>query len=374
MKKRIYLDTAAGYANPSSIHQEGMTARAKLEGARSDVARFLGAHVDEIVFTSSGTESNNLAIFGTGHRVLKLPKHPVSGIITSVIEHPSILNACIRLEGAGEIITYLPVDREGLIDPKILAEKLKPDTRLVTLHYVNNEIGVVQSIPEITKVIRKHRKFHSINLPYFHLDACQATRFFDLNVAKLGVDLLTINSGKVYGPEGVGVLYVKRGIKLKPILAGGGQENGLRSGTENLGAIVDFAKALKLCEKFREKESARLTKLRDYFIEKLLKIPGTVLNGSASARAPHNINVSFLGTDSEYVVLSLDAKGVACSSGSACSARSESASYVLKSLDADNSRAQSAVRFTLSRTTTKSDLNYVLKILPEIINRARPNL
>ncbi len=365
MKKRIYLDTAAGLANPSSIHQEGVKARAKLEGARSDVARFLGAHADEIVFTSGGTESNNLAVFGIG-----------GPIITSVIEHPSILNACIRLEGAGEKISYLPVNSDGLIDPRILADKLKPDTRLVTLHYANSEIGVVQPIAEIAKVIRKHRKFNSTNFPYLHLDACQATRFYDLNVAKLGVDLLTLNGGKiypapggVYGPEGSGVLFVKRGIKLKSMFVGGGQENGRRSGTENLPAIEGLAKALKLCEKLRDKETLNLTKLRDYFIEKLLKIPDTVLNGSANFRAPHNVNVSFLNTDSEYVVLSLDAKGVACSSGSACSARSESASYVLKSLGVDNSRAQSAVRFTLGRDTTKSDLNYVLKVLPQIIAR-----
>lgn len=362
-KRLINLDTAAGSDNPSSIHVAGVRAGRALGEARQTVAQILDAHDNEIIFTSGGTEANNLAIFGltkslkTGH------------IITTKIEHASILEPCRQLEREGFSVTYLPVKSDGLIDLKELAQVLRPDTVLVSIGYANNEIGVIQPIREISRV-KNFKKLQAI----FHSDACQAPSFLNLNVNQLGIDMLTLNSSKIYGPKGVGCLYVRRGINLQPILYGGGQERGQRSGTENVSAIVGFAKALEQCAKRREKESARLIKLRDYFIECLLMLGGNssqqavILNGSRTSRLPNNVNVSFVGADSEFVVLNLDARGVLAASGSACSAHEKLASHVIMALGI---QAGNAVRFTLGRDTKKSDLDYVLKILPDILKRAR---
>lgn len=341
------MDAAAGRVNPSSIHQEGVAARAKLEQARRTVAEVLVCQPDEIIFTSGGTESNNLAIFGVNQ-----PRGLVNHRGFSEIEHSSILQTDPKA-------TLIPVNADGLVDLSELKKSLAPKTVLVSIAYANNEIGVIQPIREIAKIIRHARKNGSRVL--FHTDACQAPSFLDLNVARLGVDLLTLNSAKVYGPPGVGCLYVKRGIKLTPQLFGGGQERGWRPGTENVEGIVRFAKALKICASKREQESKRLTVLRDYFIKNLLKFPKVNLNGSASARLPNNVNVSFAGIEAEQLVIELDVKGVACSAGSACSARTGDESHV----------APNGVRFTLGRDTTKTDLDYVLKILPPIIKKLR---
>ncbi|MEK7585021.1 MAG: cysteine desulfurase family protein [Patescibacteria group bacterium] len=368
----INLDAAAGGANPSSIHSAGVAAAAKLADARESVARVLAAHADEIIFTASGTEANNLALLGVA-RAIKSSKK--SHIITLVTEHASVLEPCRALERAGFEVTYLGVKPDGLIDLAEFKKALRPETLLVSISYVNNEIGVIQPIREIAKIIRvQHRVSDSGDTRcLFHIDACQAPQYLDLNVARLGIDLLTLNSAKISNTKGVGVLYVKRGVVLEPIIYGGGQERGLRSGTENVPAITQFAEALKLSVKKREKESARLTKLRDYFIKKLLKIEGATLNGSVTERVANNANVSFAGADSEYVVLSLDAKGVLASSGSACSTQTKDASYVIEALGGGEARAASAVRFTLNPNTQKSDLDHVLKILPEILTRARFN-
>lgn len=387
----IYLDSAAAtpldervlaamrqyltreFGNPSSLHRSGVVARRAVETARAGVASALGAERDEIIFTGSGTEANNLAI-------LDVARESRSGhVITSVIEHVSVLEPCRALERQGLTLTYLPVRHDGLVDPAVLARTLRPDTILVSIGYANNEIGVIQPIREIARVIRnfkklqtKSHKLKADDYPYFHTDACQAPRFLDCRAPTLGVDLLTLNSGKIYGPKGTGCLYVRRGLNLRPILYGGGQEHGLRSGTENVAGIVGFVKALELCVKLRAKESTRLSKLRDHFIFRLLKLNGVTLNGSPTARLPNNVNVSFAGADSEYVVLSLDAADVAASSGSACSTRTKDTSYVIKALGGNEERARSAVRFTLGRDTTKRVLDYVLKILPEILSRAGP--
>lgn len=390
-KVDIYLDTAAAtpldprvrlalqpyfskfFANPTSLHAPGVAARQAVETARAKVAKILSVLPVEIIFTGGGTEANNLAIFGVagienGH------------IITSVIEHASILEPCRALERAGAAVTYLPVRSDGLIEPTALAKTLRPETILVSIGYANNEIGVIQPIRELAKIIRRFKKAANFKLkadsyPYFHTDACQAARFLDCRGPTLGVDLLTLNSGKIYGPRGAGCLYVRRGLKLAPRQFGGGQEHGRRSGTENVPAIVGFAAALELCAKLREKETARLVKWRDYFTKKLLTLSGgnssrqtIVLNGSASARLPNNINASFPGADGEFVVLSLDAAGVAASTGSACSATEKRESSVVAALGGD---AAGAVRFTLGRETTKADLDYVLKILPDILSRAQ---
>lgn len=379
MGRVINLDTAAGADNPSSIHAAGRRARQVLNGARLATAQALNAHADEIIFTSGGTEGNNLAIFGVaGQR---------THIITSVIEHASILEPCRELERRGHPVTYLPVSREGLVSPTDLAKALRPNTRLVSIGYANNEIGVIQPIRELAKIIRhfKNLKPKSYNLevgPYFHTDACQAPCFLDCRASTLGVDLMTLNSDKIYGPHGVGYLFVHRGVKLSPLFYGGGQERGWRSGTENVLGIAGFAAALTLGVKLRKKESDRLAKLRDYFLDRLLKLPGVTLNGSRTMRLPNNINVSFTDADSEFVVFNLDAHGVYASSGSACSTSEKPASHVVMSLGHDDAdgrldstssarQAETAVRFTLGRDIAKRDLNYVLKILPDILKRAR---
>jgi len=371
-KKNIYLDTAAAtpldsralaamrpywlksFANPSSIHYAGTVARRAVEEARAKVAQALETHSSEIIFTSGGTEANNLAIFGVAHQFAI--NHKQSGhIITSTIEHTSVLEPCRQLERVGWQVTYLPVNADGLVEPNVLTKALRPETALVSIGYANNEIGVIQPIRELAKVIRR-----AARRPYFHIDACQAPRFLTCRVPTLGVDMMTVNSDKIYGPKGVGALFARHSLELSPLIFGGGQERGLRSGTENVAGIVGFAVALELCEKLREKESIRLTKLRDYFIDHLLRLPHAKLNGAREARLPNNVNVSFGDADSEFVVLNLDVAGVAVSTGSACSTYGKGESHV----------APNSVRFTFDRATVKSDLDYVLKILPEILKRS----
>src|SRR3989344_5805487 len=392
--KQVYLDAAAAtpvdgrvlavmrpylardFGNPSSIHDSGVKAKRAVETARGGIASILGAQADEIIFTSGGTEANNLAILGPARILGK------GHIITTVIEHASVLEPCRLLEREGWIITYLPVRNDGLVDPTELKRALRPETILVSIAYANNEIGVIQPLRELAKVIRhfknvQHRVSHKVcdtrrlTPPFFHTDPCQAPRFLDCRVTTLGVDMMTLNSGKIYGPKGVGCLYARRGIKLAPLLGGGGQEQGRRSGTENVVGIVGFSAALELCVKLLEKESTQFSKLRDYFIDRLLKLPGVTLNGSRESRLPNNVNVSFAGADSEYLVLNLDAAGVACSSGSACSAQTKDSSYVIKALGGSEAQARGAVRFTLGRETAKADLDYVLRILPDILKRSR---
>jgi cysteine desulfurase len=384
--RRIYLDTAAAtpldkrvvkamqpwwqkqFGNPSSIHAEGEVARKALEQSRKNLANFLSAHPDEIIFTSGGTEGNNLVLNGVVAMSPRKDKH----IIVSAIEHSSILATVKALERWGVAVTVLPVSSGGLVEAKTLADALRPETVLVSIGYVNNELGAIQNLPELAKVIRHWRKERGEVYPYFHTDACQAGRFLELNVARLGVDLLTINASKLYGPKGVGALYVKRGVQLLPTIYGGGQEAARRAGTENVPSIVGFATAVEICARERDKENKKIISLRDYFITKLLTLSGTSLNGPVGEnRIAHNINISFADTEAEQVVIELDAKGVACSAGSACSIRSHDDSYVVKALGKSAVEAASAVRFTLGRDTAKSDLNYVLKILPPILVKLR---
>jgi cysteine desulfurase len=293
-----------------------------------------------------------------------------SHIIVSAIEHASVLQPAKELEKRGEVaLTVLPVDKDGVVDLKVLKESLRPETILVSIMFANNEIGTIQPIKEIAKILRDFRRERGLNkdhanYPYFHTDACQATRFFDLDTRKLGVDLMTINANKMYGPKGGGALYVRRGVKVAPLLYGGGQEGTLRSGTENVSGIVGLAKAFVLATKFRDKETKNLNKLRDYAIKKIQKeIPGTILNGSATNRLPNNLNFTFPGVDAEWLVLQLDAKGISCSTGSACSFNTKDESYVIMALGKTEADAKSSVRFSLGRETTKSDLDILIKYL-----------
>ena len=334
--KRIYLDAAAGPANPSSLHQEGVLASRKLAGARQKIAETLHCQPDEIIFTSGGTESNNLAIFG-----LK-PRH----IITTNLEHASVLEPAKKSNA------------NFLANISDLKNNLKKQTDLVSVIYAHNEIGTVHDIRAISKIIRKFRQENKTRYPYLHIDACQAGNYLDLNVQKLGVDLMTLNGSKL-GVAGVGCLFVRRGIKLSPILLGGGQERGLRSGTENVVGIAKFARALEQAQKNREVNNQKVSELRDYFISKLLKLKNVKLNGSLESRLPNNINISFAGLLGEQIVLELDAKGIACSTGSACGLQTHD---IIKT-------NLSVVRFTLSLETKKSDLDYVLQVLPDILKK-----
>ena len=428
--RRIYFDYAAGapldarvfsamksyflneQGNPSAIYKEGVEAKKAVEEARAKIAGAIFAHPDEIIFTNGGTESNNLAIFGVFRAAQSLQRAALSlgedgplqekkpHIITSVIEHPSVLNACRALEKTGVAkVDYIGVDKDGIVNLAEFKKVIRPETALVSIMYANNEIGTIQPIREIAKIIRQYRKSHleakppsildglASKYPYFHTDACQAMNYLDVHVERLGVDLLTFNGAKIYGPKGVGVLYRKRNVSLAPVLYGGGQEQGLRSGTENVPAIVGLAKALEIARATAEKESARQTKLRDYFISEIEKhIPDAILNGSRTKRLPNNINVSFPNMENQHMVILLDAKGIAVSAKSACSSEDEDASYVVSALGgpewsaspderaSQGVRADNSVRFSLGRETTKKDIQKTISALQEIIKKYMPTL
>lgn len=359
--ERIYFDTAAGTsANPSSLHKEGLAAAALLKKARQQVGEILGANAREIIFTSGGTEGNNLAIFGVIWAV-KLALRKKVHIITLDIEHPSVLEPCRALEREGVLVTYLSARPDGLVDIKEFKKVLRPETFLVSIAYANNEIGTIQPIREIAKIIRHWRREQGTSYPYFHTDACQAPRFLKLNTKRLGVDLMTLNGAKIYGPRGSGCLFVRGGIAIESLFYGGGQEGGRRSGTENAAAAVGFARALRICEAECEKESRCLSALRDHFIRDLRKIKGAKINGSLKDRLPNNISVSFGDLEAEQIVIELDARGVACSAGSACGSRSNSGGHTRVIID--------AVRFSLGREATKSEVDYVLKVLAVVVKK-----
>ena len=367
VKKAMEPYWTENFGNPNALYKEGLIARNAVETAREDIAKILGARAKEIIFTNGGTESDNLAIFG----VVKNFKN--GHIITTKFEHHAVLNSCKHLEKEGFEVTYLDVSKEGVVKPEDVKRALRPETILVSIMYANNEIGTVQPIREIAKVIRDFKKKGEAKQNiYFHTDACQAPGYLDLNVERLGVDLMTINGSKIYGPKGIGLLYAKNGIKLEPLLYGGEQEKKLRPGTENVPAIVGLAEALKIADKDREKESARLVKLRDYFINRLLgEIPKTVLNGHPTQRLPNNVNVSILDAEGESIVLYLDEAGVACSTGSACTSESLEPSHVILAIGKPRAYAHGAMRFSLGRSTTKKNIDYVMKVLPDIIKKLR---
>ncbi len=360
--------------NPSSIHSVGVRARKVVDEARKKCAYFLRAHADEIIFTASGTEANVLAIEGTVRKLFENGRaYSDMHIITSKIEHQSILEPVAYLARLGVKVDYIGVDQMGIFDLADLKKKLRPETVLVSLMMVNNEIGTVQPIREIAKMIRRFwthdsglTAFDSGILnpkPIFHTDASQAPLYLELDTNILGVDMIALDGHKVYGPKGIGMLYIKRGTELSPIISGGGQESGLRSGTENVPAIAGLAVALEIAEKEREKESARLNILRDLAISKILsEIPGAVLNGDKVQRLPNNINISIPNIDAEFLVLQLDARGIQCSTKSSC-LKDESESYVIRELRGEPWRAKNSIRFSFGRSTTKSDIKYVVKEL-----------
>lgn len=394
-KRRIYLDYAAAwprtrasqkaerrmqalFANPSSIHSDGVKAKKALEAARASIAKQLSAHADEIVFVSSGTESDNLAVLGAFKYARLDPTHAGHGIhiVTTSIEHPAVLEACRHVEAMGAEVTYLPVNELGLIDIKELRAALRPDTVLVSIAYANSEIGVIQPLREIKKEIAHFKKiqgrpYGTSAYPIFHADACQAAAYLNLNVEQLGVDLLTLNGAKLGGPHGTAILYVRRGTPITPMLYGGGQEGAIRPSTENTAGITGLAVALGEAREISEKESARLGSLRDFFIQSIQKeFPEARINGSLDERLPNNVNVSFPNIQSELLVIELDAKGIAASAGSACASAKDSGSHVLAALYGEgDDKLWGSVRFSFGSKTAKGDIKKALKALHEILEK-----
>lgn len=377
MKNAIYLDYAAAtptrnevlsamkdfyakdFANPSSIHSFGENSKLAVDWARSKIAKILNCKESEIIFTSCGSESINLAIQGLARM------NPKGHIITSSAEHAATLRTCEWLEAQGYQVTYLNPDKTGLITAKQVKEAIQENTFLVTLSYANNEVGTIIPVKEIANVTKRHKIL-------FHLDACQAASYLTLNSQSLGIDLMTLNSSKAYGPKGVALLYIKEGVKIKPLIFGGKQENNLRAGTLNVPGIIGFTKALELAYLEKTKESKRLAELRDEFVEAILsKVTDSYFNGHKTNRLPNNINLSFLGIESETLVLALSSQGIFVSNGSACSAGIIKASHVLESMGLDEYRARSAIRITLGKDTTKCELDYVAKILIRTVKSLR---
>jgi len=376
MKKQIYLDNAATtfiskevldemlpyfnekYGNASSIHSKGIEAKEALEKSRAIIAKSINAKTSEIIFTSGGTESNNFAIKGL---VFSFPnkKH----IITTKIEHDSILKTCKWLEENGFRITYLDVDKEGFVSLENLEKAITKDTLLFSCIHGNNEIGTIQNLEELGNICKKYNIF-------FHTDACQSYTKTKIDVKKQNLDLVTLNAHKIHGPKGVGALYIKEGIKITPLLHGGGHEKELRSGTENIPGIVGFAKSSQIITK---KDIEKMTKLRDYFVSEIEKrIPNTKLNGPRrNNRLCNNINISFLGVEGESIVAYLNMHGISTSTGSACSSHSLTPSHVLKAIKNNKEEIAGAVRFSISKYTTKEELDFTLKILEETIKRLR---
>ena len=374
--KRIYLDSGATtqtdeevvramlpyfsdkYGNASSTHKVGQIAKQALYSARQVIAKSIGAKHKEIIFTSGGTESNNLAIKGAAFANKDKGNH----IITTKIEHDCVLNACKWLETQGFKITYLDVDSEGFVRPADLEKAITSKTILVSIIHGNNEIGTIQDLETLGKICKKHKV-------YFHTDACQSYTKTELDARKQNLDLITINSHKIHGPKGVGALYVRTGTKITPLLHGGGHEDGLRAGTENIPGIVGFAKAVELA---KPKHVAQMTKLRDKLIKAVLQIPDVHLNGSkGEKRLANNTNFVFKYIEGEAIGGYLDGYGISASTGSACSNLDLKASHVLKAIGVKPEDANGSLRLTLSRYTTEEEIDKVIEVLPKVVKRLR---
>lgn len=377
MPKTIYLDHAAAtpidprvleamlpfmkekYGNPSSIHHLGLSAREALEQSRLSVAKILNATSSEIIFTSSGTESINLAIQGITKASGKEKPH----IITSSIEHHAVLNTCKAIKSQDISVTYIKTDKFGKIAPADVESAINPNTVLVSIMYANNEIGTIQSIKEIGRICKQHNIL-------FHTDACQAGSL-ELNVNNLNVDLLSLNGSKIYGPKGVGCLYIRRSLKLKPIIFGGNQEYGLRSGTENVAAIVGFAKAIALVQSEKEKNELHIKELRDFLQKKLLSIPNSKLNGHPIDRLAGNLSITFENIEGESVVMLLDREGICASTGAACSRHDVEPSHVLLAIGLSRKEALSTLRFTLGKENTKEEIDNASIVIDKVIKKLR---
>lgn len=377
--RRVYLDHAAttathpevvkamlpyfteAFGNPSSIHGLGQVAKETMETVRSKVARILGAKSEEIVFTSGGTEADNHAIKGIAYANQNKGNH----IIITSIEHHAVTEACEFMEKQGFRVSRLPVDKYGLVDPAEVRKTITSSTILISVMHANNEIGTIEPIAEIGQIAREKEIC-------FHTDAVQTLGHIPVNVDQLKVDLLSMSAHKLYGPKGVGALYVRRGTRLAPLLHGGGQERGRRSSTENVPGIVGFGKAVELAQEGMQTEAARLTFLRDKLIKGLQeRIDHIHLNGHPEKRLPNNVNISVEFVEGESMLLNLDLAGIAASTGSACSSATPEASHVLLALGMPPEHAHGSLRFTLGRETLEEDIERVLEVLPPIVAKLR---
>ncbi len=359
---RPYFDTI--YANPGGIHREGVEAEKAVAEARHRIASLLQATDDSVIFTGSGTEANNLALVGFIEALHEKGKrYSDMEVIVGAIEHPSVLEPARFLESRGVRVIRIGVSPEGLFDPQEIARALTKKTVFVSIGYVNSEIGTIAPIREIAKRIRSFRHEHDTPYPSFHTDACQAAAYLPLHVPLLGVDLLTLDAQKIHGPKGVGLLMKRRGISLAPLIRGGGQEGGYRSGTENVPGIVGFAKALALAEEGKDRRARRVAEVRDYGLREFARqVPGSFLNGSHKFRVANNINVTVPGLDGELMVLALDAEGIAASTKSACE-RESGPSHVLRALGLSARDASSSLRLTISPRTTRATLSHVARVI-----------
>ncbi len=373
--RRVYLDNNAStpvlpevleamrphfaehFGNASSIHHHGQETRAAVERGRELVAGLVGGRASEIVFTSGGTEADNLAIFGLAH--------PGDHVITSTIEHHAVLNACKHLETDGCEVTYVPVDGRGLVDPADVRRAIRPNTTLITIMFANNETGVVQPVAEIGKIAAEADI-------YFHSDAVQAAGKIPINVDDIGCDLLTISGHKLHGPQGVGALYVRKGTQLEPMLYGGRHERSRRAGTENVPGIVGLGKAAELAiSGFERGEDKTMASLRDRLERELLEIEGTGLNGEGAPRVPNTTNIYFDGIEGEALVIALDLKGLAVSTGAACSSGAIEPSHVLIAMGLRGERAKASIRFSLGKQNTAEDVDFALSLVAQTVARLR---
>lgn len=382
MERCVYVDYAAAtplddrvaavmhhdeqdfYANPSALHTPGIAAATELQKLRARLAKQLQVTSEELIFTGSGTEADNLALLGAARANKKHGNH----IIISSIEHKAIFEVAAALEREGFRISYAPVTRDGFVTPAAIEQVLTPQTILVSVMLVNNEVGTIQPISEIHNVLRT--KKGSSFIPLLHVDACQGATTLSIKPTQLGVDLLTLNGAKIYGPKGTGLLYVKKGVAVEPLVWGGGQEWGLRAGTESLMQIAGFVEAFVLVQRNAVRENKRLKLLVDEFRSHVQKlVPSCVINTPADSVVPSILNVAFPGIEGESLVLELDAQGIYCSTGSACASKDLTPSHVLLAMGKSAKNAQSSIRFSFGKETTSEDLEYVLSVLPKAIER-----
>jgi cysteine desulfurase len=379
MSSRIYLDYCSttpvhstvrekmsraldvDFGNPSSMHWAGKDSKQLITQARVDVAKGIGCGPDEVIFTSGATEADNLALFGT----LRLYPPNKAHLITSSIEHHAILHAAAHLEREGYSVTYLPVDENGFVNPEDVRNAIRPETKLISIMYVNNEVGSIQPIAEIGRIAREH------NIQ-FHTDAVQAMSLFDVNVDDLNVDMLSLSAHKIYGPKGIGALYVRAGLELSPMLVGGPQEHSLRAGTENVPGIVGLGAAMGLVCQHRADERARLLRLRKYLVNGLQSIgPAVIVNGLEEKTASHILSISFVGVDAEMMLIRLNGEGFAVSLGSACNSKSIEPSHVLTAMKLPQDQIESTLRISLGMPTTQENLDLFLSAVARVFPRAR---
>jgi cysteine desulfurase len=355
-----YLDTV--YGNPSSIHAFGQEAKAAITQARDLIAKYINAMSEEIVFTSGGTEADNFALFGVAEAMAKKGNH----IITTAIEHHAVIETCKFLEKhRGIKVTYVQVDKNGLVDPEDIIKAITPQSILISVMHANNEIGTIEPIAEIGKIAREKGI-------YFHTDAVQTFGSLNLDVEKLNIDLLSASAHKLYGPKGVGLLYIRKGVRILPFLHGGEQERMRRASTENVPGIVGFGKAVELAMQEKQERHQHVTILRDKLIKGILeKIDESQLNGHPTKRLPNNVNVTLKYVEGESMLLNLDLEGIAASTGSACSSGSLEPSHVIKALGVSPEVAHSSLRFSLGRLNTDEDAEYLLEALPRIVKKLR---